>query len=561
MRELGWLLLLWAGIGVGCNGGGGAGGGGHGIDGGVDGGADAGADAPIDTPPADAPPDARPPGPAIMSTATIGGFTQIRHGYEGGLEGFADRLSIDGIELADASSVMLGPLTGTIVSATGTQVLADVDIPHGFAPGPLAVTVSGPTWSVTSPNPITITRIVVGPGASPGGRGTDQSPAALCEPLVAYARAGALLDLLAGTHMCNSAVPLPEVGIEIRGAGIGSTVIAPGFLGFIVGNEGVSMLPTRLHDLTVLAPGGPVIELQKGTMPIGPLIVERLQVEGGTAGAVSLQQYGPSGSGVESMVQIDDLSYAGAGTAIDLEYAMGSIAHTTIQGCEIGIHHRQGTGSVAVSTTAIDDCATGIVIGELDVPWFEPEPGLTMQTSHIHAGSGVLVRRGDVSLEGIEVTASGHDGLWLAHGSLTLTAGTQVMSAHTAVTVAASSDQYVALSATDADLVGDRIGLDYASSEATALFLRNTLVQGGDLGLRLHTYTSSTIDLGMATMPGGNALVGGMFAYTLISDYFGTYHAVGTTLNGTSYAGQLLTGPASSPPDYDIQAPLIGTQF
>ncbi len=496
-----------------------------------------------------------------MAAATVSGFTQIRQGYEGWLEGHADRLSITGYDLADASSVMVGPLAGAIVSATATEVLVDVDIPHGFTPGPLAVTVSGPTWSVTSPNPITITQVIIGPSAPPGGRGTHQSPAALCEPIIAYARAGDLLDLLAGMHMCNGAVPLPEVGIEIRGAGIGSTIIAPGFLGFLIGNEGQSMLPTRLHDLTALSPGGPVIQIEKGNMPIGPLVVERLAVEGGTSGAVSLQQYGPSGTGVQSVVQIDELSYDGAGTAIDLEYAMGSISHTTIQGCEIGIHHRQSMGTVAVSTTAIDDCVTGLVLGELNVPWYEPEPGLTMQTSHIHAGTGVLIRRGEVSLAGIEVTASGHDGIWMAHGRLMLTAGTQVMSAHTAVDVSAFSDQYVALSATDAALVGGSVGLDYSTSEATSLFLRNTLVQGGDLGLRLGTYTSSTVDLGTAATPGGNALVGGMFAYTLISDYFGTYYAVGTTLNGTSYAGQVLTGPSSFPPDYNILATLIETQF
>jgi hypothetical protein len=318
------------------------------------------------------------PAPAITSVATIAGFTQIRHGYESWLEGFADRLVLTGSGLAGVTEILVGPLPAIIVSATATQVLVDVDIPHGFPARPLEVTASGPGWLATSPDPITVTRVVVAPGAPLGGRGTHQSPAALCEP------------------------------------------------------------------------------------------------------------------------------------------------------------------------------------GQ---PWWESTPALAVEGSQIHAVVGASLPRGDLGLAGSSVTGTGLFGIYLADGSLSLSAGTQVSSPHTAVHVSGLGDQYVSMSATGASLVGGQVGLDFSSSESTSLELRGTLAQGGNFGLRIHTYNASLVDLGTAASPGENQLIGSVFAYSVGSDYFGTYQAVGTTLNGSSYAGQTISGPTSQPPDYDISSFEIATQF
>ncbi len=42
---------------------------------------------------------------------------------------------------------------------------------------------------------------------------------------------------------------------------------------------------------------------------------------------------------------------------------------------------------------------------------------------------------------------------------------------------------------------------------------------------------------------------------------FGTVNAVGTTLNGRSYAGSLIVGPAELAPDYKVDFAGAGTQF
>jgi len=306
-----------------------------------------------------------------------------------------------------------------------------------------------------------------------------------------------------------------------------------------------------------------VLALYRFDGPPSPLLVDRVTVSGGTGGAVAIYDVTADGGlfSASNPVQIHHLSYDAAGTAIYLEFASGAISNATIQGCATGIDHHDGAGSVAVSGSTISGCTTGVSLGQSGLPWWESTPALSVQGSQIHAVVGASLPRGDLALAGTSVTGTGLFGIYLADGSLSLSAGTQVSSPHTAVHVSGLGDQYVSMSATGASLVGGQVGLDFSSSEPTSLALRGTLVQGGNFGLRIHTYNASLVDLGTAASPGDNQLIGSVFAYSVGSDYFGTYQAVGTTLNGSSYAGQTISGPTSLPPDYDISSFEIATQF
>ncbi len=115
----------------------------------------------------------------------------------------------------------------------------------------------------------------------------------------------------------------------------------------------------------------------------------------------------------------------------------------------------------------------------------------------------------------------------------------------------------------DAQIQGGAVGIGFSGS---ALTVRRTTVSGQDDAAVRLTGADASVDLGTAMSTGSNALsVTSGFALddarTAPSMTSGTIRAVGTTLNGNSYTGQLITGPATLSPDYRISSANAAIQF
>lgn len=115
----------------------------------------------------------------------------------------------------------------------------------------------------------------------------------------------------------------------------------------------------------------------------------------------------------------------------------------------------------------------------------------------------------------------------------------------------------------DARIEGSALGIELLGG---SLSLRRSVVRGeSDAALRLSA-AAAAVDLGTAVSPGGNALSVGSGvalddARAAPSPAQGTISAVGTTLNGTSYAGQRIPGPATHLPDYCLRSSDAALQF
>jgi hypothetical protein len=512
-------------------------------------------DAPIDSPP-DAPIDA-PPTYGVSAVATVDGYSEVRQGSSAffGLD-FTAHLVVTGTFLADVDNVMVGPLSCAITSTAASEVRCDLDVPHGYPPGPLTVTVHSPSnGTATSPNPITITFVTAGPDAAPGsGNGTRQSPFNLCDigsvMFNSYTYSGDTIDVLPGTHTCTGFVGVDN-GVDIRGAGVGVTIVGPGFQGFdggyaIVGDpNGV----THVTGISFVDPAGPAVRLDDCCGGNPGLVVDGIAVTGGTAGAilVAYQQIPPPLHAID----IKNVSYDGAGIALDLPSSQGQLSNITAKNCDTAIHG-EWQGTIGIDHLTVDSCARGILLtqGPQQAPSDPARAAINVDIADIHAQEvGARIERGHLGIGNATIVSNGPDGILLLDGTLSLT-GSQLAANDTALDVTSFGDTSANVSLDGDMLAGGRVGIEFASTgDAGRLVVRNSRVQGGDNGLIWDMGTlNNSIDIG-----GGNDLIGGVFAYVDGYDHpFTTVNAVGTTLNGHSYAGQLLVGPAQLAPDYNI---------
>jgi hypothetical protein len=525
---------------------------------------DAAPDAMIDAMP-DAPVDA-PPQFSVSSVATADGFTEVRQGSSNffGVD-FTAHLVIAGMLLDDVDLVMVGTLACPITSVTSSEVRCDLDVPHGYPPGSLTVVVHSPTLgSTTAPNPITITFITAGPDALPGGHGTRQSPFNLCEIgsvlFGSYAYVGDTIDLLSGTHHVSCGVGLDN-GTDVRGAGAGVTILA-GFGGFDAGYADAGDPNATMHasGFSVLDPSGPVIQLDHGPGNYPGLVVDGVAVLGGTSPAVRVSYDGQPALGAHH-VEIRNLSYDGGGDAIDVPNSGGTMANLTIQNCGVGIH-TEYQGTFDVDHLTIDGCAVGIRATRPDAQsiFDSASPTMTVTTAQIRAIEGVRIDTGLVAATDTSIVASGPYGVTVTNGRLALSAS-QVTADDTAiVTFFSTGDANLSVQLDASIVVGGRVGIDYDTPDYGTLRMRNSRAQGGDYGVIVENgFFQMTIDLA-----GGNDLVGGLFAYYDDWDHpapFGIIDAVGTTLNGRSYAGQMIVGPVELAPDYKVVHLDATTQF
>ncbi|MCW5803948.1 MAG: hypothetical protein KIT31_16355 [Deltaproteobacteria bacterium] len=487
----------------------------------------------------------------VAAVATDDGFTEVRQGAT------TEHLVISGSLLADVAQVMVGSLPCAITATTAAMVQCDLDVPHGHAPGALSVMVTSPTLGVAvAPNPITITFVTVAPNAAPGGRGTHQSPLSLCEigsiDFGGQTFTGDTVDLLAGTHTCAMPIGLTW-GVDIRGAGVGTTLIAPGFGGFSIGFSfiGDPNATTHVTGLSVDTPAGTVVQLDTCCGGNPGLVVDELSVTGGASSAVAVAfDFDAGGPPVSHRVEIEHLTYDAAGRAIDVPSSHGTIQNTTIKHCATGIR-LEYRGAFDITGLTIEDCTTGVVLERPDAQsiFDSTHPVVTFASSQIRAGVGIWIDSGDVAGT-VAITATGLYGAVLTNGRLLVT-GSQITATDTAVmTSSIDGDSRVSVEIDQCVLVGGRVGIEYASPDGGALHMHGTRAEGGAFGLIVgNTHFTSSIEIS------GNQLIGAVFAYRDEWDQampFGIIQAFGTTLNGNSYAGQTIVGPTQLAPDYQI---------
>jgi hypothetical protein len=510
------------------------------VDASVDASVDATVDASVDATVDAAPVDADVTSPVITEVETSGGSTQVRQ--------FSTvTLVITGDRLAAATSVIVGAITAPIVTRSDTQLTVTLAVPHGHAAGPLGVTVTTPDGVVTAPAAVTITHFIVAPTAPPGGRGTYDSPITICDPTLTLGTAGDTFELLAGEHVCNDLLVLTG-GFRMIGAGAGVTFVDT------AGWEVFTATGTTLIASFTLRRGTfytsnelprftfrdiEAVAMLLDALDRGEATFERIQVVG--AGLVSV-------GGFASMTITDvDLTgpVIGLGTAIQLEEGTATLTGVSIRrfgtGVAITAPATAGTCNHSVTLVGSDliDVATGIDIGcgraflrdttITDDPLAAPATAIGVD---VDAG-GVDLREGsriEVTQIGVRASPGGCGG----------------------------PEYHSSVVAADSTIIGDVTGVTHTPCDSSGVQLRRSVVRGGTTGLRAGCREASTCSYDLSggndlqvTSPTGHALVDDVGNFT---EFDAPIDMVGSTLNGRSYAGQLIVGPAQVTPDYRISA-------
>jgi hypothetical protein len=185
---------------------------------------------------------------------------------------------------------------------------------------------------------------------------------------------------------------------------------------------------------------------------------------------------------------------------------------------------------------------------------------------------GVHVHRDGLSLSGGQIIEGALDGSAIIRGEMFGGFGLFIMGGETAtilrrLTIELPGDVAIYTQAPqtvveDVTVVGGGVGIQLADG---GLKLRRSTLSGQSVA-SVQLFGQAAADLGTAMDPGGNALaVTTGFALddarTAPSMMTGLIQAAGTTLNGRSYAGQLLDGPASAAPDYRLASGAAAIQF
>ena len=493
--------------------------------------------------------DAGPGGVAIDAVVTSDGFTQIR-------QGVLARLIITGNQLEEIDSVALGELPATVVSTSPTEVVADLGVPHGTAPGPRALTVSGPAGSATLADAIETTVYIIAAGAAPGGHGTFQSPLQLCEEETTTARAGDTLSLLAGEHVCDFDEQLSLVGgLTVVGQGADVTIVRGGAVPFqgidVVGTAGDP--PTVFRALTVVGvPSGPnAIRVSVG----GPFVADDLAIEG--PGLLLL--------GAASAT-ITGFAHSGPGIGIDGGLVFLDVSGSGFTSSDTGIV--VGAGGAIIDDSVFDGCGVGIQVGNM-APFTSPSAQV-VGCELVDSAEGIVVANASVEvtdtvIRDIEVTEPASlAGVRVIRGVLTMTGGEVSGQDQVGISVEGSSFSEGGAVAflDDVLVVGGPIGVDVTGfPDNEQVRMRDSIVRDQTVAAvrMVADGANARADLGNGGGPGGNQLsvvsgVALLDARDERTPFDRIIDCAGLTLNGRSYAGQLVEGPASLLPDYQIIA-------
>jgi hypothetical protein len=535
---------------------------------------DAAPDAPVDAAP-DAPADASTTAPIITDVVRADGGRQARQ--------FSTiQIVVTGERLVGATAVTLGPLTATSVTASDTELRATVDVPHAFPPSSLALTVTTPGGTTTHHDAILTTYGIVAPGAS-GGRGTYESPHGLCDENL-FGDYGDRFELLAGRHVAPCYVH--PGGASIVGAGRDLTTVVDLSSVFPGAGTGRTVI---VSDLTFEGEvsGEPIIQ---ATGQVGGMVVIRNVSFAGDREVVNSRNY-------DVGLTVDGLHARGSGSAVEAEdvivtasrfegqfIAIQAWRHATVSGSTfidcvtaVSAHGAFVTGSsfegcdtalsigartVEVRDSTFSRCGTGIRTSAR--PWSDEVPGVLIDDSvFLDTPTGVVVSSGGIRVQGtmfLDRTEPTYQSfaVEMLHGRLTVRDSViDVLGDGLRTVMNCEMSSMVEL--TDNVIDAGYTGVLHAACDTGYLVMRRNRITGGNAAVDINVIDNipSTHDLGRPDDPGGNELVvTSPTGYALIdrrnAETINHLTMSGSTLNGRSYAGQTVQGPAAVPPDYLI---------
>jgi hypothetical protein len=503
-------------------------------------------------------PDASPPqggsfdivarsAPEITSVTTERGFTQIR-------QSATVPLVITGKKLQHTTSVAVGNLFSTLDSVSAHELRVTVFTFDSTPLGPLDVTVTGTAGTTVAAGAVELTPIVVSPTAADGD-GTFQSPMKLCDLEPGVGSGGTILVLLAGTHHCDRLLEIGG-GITVQGDPNQPTIVAgteTGGFGFTIDFGGPSS-NTVFRDITFAAPVA--FASISTSFGVGSVLVERV-VSAGRISAVG-----------DSFVTVDHYSYEGEGNGIEVSFA--KITNSTLRHCGSGdgvlVASFFNAANVTMDGVIVEDCQHGLnLVGQrfglsstiANCQFIDNRVGVRI-VNGFHAIHNTVIRNAAPA-------APGQAGISLGRADLFLT-NTQISGQDVGISIIqTNSDGRGSLVGGGLTIVGGRIGVEFLGIE-NALSLRNSTVRDQTEASLEISSVDSRINLGDSFSPGNNAL--SVVSGFVIDDtrrfnsFFDKYiQATGTTLNGVSFDGETVDGPAELAPFYRVGDFDAGIQF
>jgi hypothetical protein len=530
----------------------------------VDAAPDAAPDAPVDAAP-DAPADAAPDAPADASTTApiISGVVRADGGRQARQFSTVE-VVVTGERLAGATAVILGPLTAAILAVSDTELRATVDVPSGFPPASLALTVTSPGGTTTYADAIVTTYWIVAPGAS-GGRGTYESPHGLCDDGLYGGGPGDRFELLAGRHVAPCY--FYASGASIVGAGRDLTTIADLF-GVYIGPAPGEV--ATISDVTFAgdATGDDIVQVVRPRA--GRVVIRNVSYEGNRGLAITsrdgpsdltldgVRYRGPYAVETSGHVIVSDSSFDGCVTAVA---ALGAVVTgSTFSNCDTGFLVGVGFGAVEVRDTTFSSCGTAIRATAR--PWVDEDPAILVHDSVlVDTPAGLVVPSGHIRVEGtmfLDRTAPTRQSvaIEMLHGRLTVR-DSVIDTPGDGVRTLGNCEMVTFLDLVDTVIDAGNVGVLHDACDSGYMVMRRNRVTGGNAAVDVDVRDSiqSTHDLGRPADPGGNELVvTSPTGYALIdrrnADTINHLTMAGSTLNGRSYAGQTVQGPAAVPPDY-----------
>jgi hypothetical protein len=435
----------------------------------------------------------------------------------------------------------------TLDSVSARELRATV-FPVGNTLGPLDVTVTANNGTVVIPGALEMTPFVVSATAVTG-HGTFQSPMNLCDRAMGDTGFGSTVLLLAGTHHCN--------GVSIGGGSIvlgdpdQATILTgtdTGGFGMGIGWSGTT---TTLRDVTFVPP-----LMEFSIFSAGDVIMERVVDVGGimhTGGTLRLDHY----------------TYEGEGTALDVSSA--EIRNSTIRHCGAsdGIFAHGTDGQfVGLDGVLVEDCevglrATGAVFTRMSIQ--------ILNSQLIDNGIGIILTHAST---GVENTVIRDDESTPRAGQFGVIAGAGSTGLHD-VDILGQEQTGLVMSYVPGErpevlvfgdglrITGGAIGIDFPGID-NQLTLRNSIIRDQTQAALLVGNIDGVTNLGTAGNPGNNQLsVVSGFAIDDVRQGENSprlIRANGTTLNGVSFDGQTIVGPAELAPFYRV-ASSPGIQF
>lgn len=494
---------------------------------------------------------------AISSVATADGYTEIR-------QGDSAELVIRGRGLGRVDTVTLDSFNGAIeaevLRAGDKEVRARIEVPHGQF-GLQTITLSGPNGSASAVDALRFTEYIVAADAGTGGKGTHQSPLALCDPAVQTAVGGDIVVLLAGEHRCDAVLDLRAGGQYIYGQGPGVTVVrgdTSSFGGFLLGAG------TSLQDFTIIAPdpaaGAAIISRgtdnflnTSGLEVVGSGVVLEAAASSFVSGQfrstrIAGAPVAIAASGL-AVVDFREGSIADCTTGVDIASGTLVVIDSTVERCDVGLHvRRTPAGGMPVRSVIAENRLLDLRVGaHVEDGDFTLAGGIVAddETTPKESERGVLVENGQVSVTFTTIT------------------GQSIAGVEAAVRGGSAGGELRAMIG-EIIIEGGQYGVLLRGPSEPGSFI----VQGSAV---LRDQTVASVSVGIA----------GPFTVGLSSDCCGTELSIasgfaledvrtepGVTiaadppirLNGATFSG-LVTGPAELPPYYRIATEAGAIQF